>query len=367
MNQIGTLTETLDAIALAQLAGYRPSSRTAPARPRTRRSPTSRSRPAPARSRPARRRARTASRSTTSSCGSRRSSASAAAYPGLVGVPAPRSLASRELLSEAWPRAAELHAARRSSPRSAPPRPGGSTSSSQRGHGRRPAQLLPRHARRARAQRATLVREAQDGARPAARADRRPPGPEAPRRPTSPEPLVLARGEEVVIGPDGDTRPDVDLPVSPAVIGEVLAPGHDVLIDDGHVRLRVDAGRAAARVCTVVVGGVVSSHKGVNLPGVPLPIPSLTPKDLDDLAFALELGVDYVALSFVRSADDVRDLRRRDRGGRLARARDREDREGRGGRRARRRSSPSPTPSWSRAATSASRSAPRSCRCCRSG
>ena len=54
---------------------------------------------------------------------------------------------------------------------------------------------------------------------------------------------------------------------------------------------------------------MVSSHKGVNLPGVPLPIPSLTPKDLADLEFALELGVDYVALSFVRSADDVRDLR----------------------------------------------------------
>ena len=52
---------------------------------------------------------------------------------------------------------------------------------------------------------------------------------------------------------------------------------------------------------------MVSSHKGVNLPGVPLPIPSLTPKDLDDLDFALELGVDFVALSFVRSAADVRD------------------------------------------------------------
>jgi pyruvate kinase len=55
----------------------------------------------------------------------------------------------------------------------------------------------------------------------------------------------------------------------------------------------------------------VTSHKGVNLPGVPLPIPALTPKDIDDLAFALELGVDYVALSFVRSAEDVADLTRR--------------------------------------------------------
>jgi pyruvate kinase len=59
----------------------------------------------------------------------------------------------------------------------------------------------------------------------------------------------------------------------------------------------------------VITGGVVSSAKGVNLPGVPLPIPSLTRKDLADLEFALELGVDFVALSFVRSAADVQALR----------------------------------------------------------
>ena len=53
----------------------------------------------------------------------------------------------------------------------------------------------------------------------------------------------------------------------------------------------------------------VTSHKGVNLPGVPIPIPSLTRKDLEDLEFALELGCDFIALSFVRSAADVRDLK----------------------------------------------------------
>ena len=124
------------------------------------------------------------------------------------------------------------------------------------------------------------------------------------------EAIVLTRGEQVVIGPDGDT-PGVDLPVSPSVIGEVLRPGHDVLIDDGHIRLRVDRVERRRAVCSVVIGGRVEAHKGVNLPGVPLPIPSLTPKDVDDLAFALELGVDFVALSFVRSAEDVRDLSRR--------------------------------------------------------
>jgi pyruvate kinase len=125
-----------------------------------------------------------------------------------------------------------------------------------------------------------------------------------------PETLVLTRGQEIVIGPDGGS-PGVDLPVSPAVVGEVLAPGNDVLIDDGHVRLRVERVERPRAICSVVIGGRVAPHKGVNLPGVPLPIPSLTPKDLDDLAFALGLGVDFVALSFVRSADDVRQLRRR--------------------------------------------------------
>ncbi len=125
-----------------------------------------------------------------------------------------------------------------------------------------------------------------------------------------PDAIVLTRGDEVVIGPDGDT-PGVDLPVSPAVVGEVLAPGNDVLIDDGHVRLRVERVERPRAICSVVVGGRVEPHKGVNLPGVPLPIPSLTAKDLDDLAFALDLGVDFVALSFVRSVDDIRQLRRR--------------------------------------------------------
>ena len=122
-----------------------------------------------------------------------------------------------------------------------------------------------------------------------------------------PAPRVLLKGEEILVVGE-QVAVNGELPVAPAVIGEVLRPGHDVLIDDGLVRLTVqdvDQGRA---LCRVVVGGEVKSHKGVNLPGVPIPIPSLTKKDLDDLAFALSLGVDFVALSFVRAAADVRDL-----------------------------------------------------------
>src|SRR5215204_5528473 len=122
------------------------------------------------------------------------------------------------------------------------------------------------------------------------------------------EPRVIERGDELTISGE-DSAMDGDIPIAPAVLGSVLQPGFDVLIDDGAVRLRVgtvDRGRAH---CEVLVGGVITSNKGVNLPGVPLPIPSLTRKDIDDLQFALELGCDFVALSFVRTASDVQALK----------------------------------------------------------
>ena len=123
-----------------------------------------------------------------------------------------------------------------------------------------------------------------------------------------PDPVTLARGDEVVVTGDESSR-NGELPVLPAVIGEVLQPGHEVLIDDGLVRLRVERIRSGRAECAVLAGGIVSAHKGVNLPGVPVPIPSLTRKDMDDLEFAMALDVDFVALSFVRSAADVRDLK----------------------------------------------------------
>jgi len=121
--------------------------------------------------------------------------------------------------------------------------------------------------------------------------------------------VELAVGDEVLIAGEGLGR-EGDLPVAPPVLSQMLRPGHEVLIDDGLVRLRVDDIDGGGRVrSTVLVGGPVAAHKGVNVPGVPLPVPSLTEKDRCDLAFALDLDVDYVALSFVRSANDVRELR----------------------------------------------------------
>src|SRR6266498_3344587 len=123
-----------------------------------------------------------------------------------------------------------------------------------------------------------------------------------------PAPVTLDRGDEIVVAAD-EAASDGELPVSPTAVGEVLQEGHDILIDDGLVRLRVMSVERGRAVCTVIAGGLVSANKGVNVPGVPVPIPALTRKDMDDLDFALDLGVDFVALSFVRSAADVRDLK----------------------------------------------------------
>jgi pyruvate kinase len=121
-------------------------------------------------------------------------------------------------------------------------------------------------------------------------------------------PRILVEGDTVHIAGEG-TAADGDLPVMPAVLTEVLQPGHEVLIDDGLVRLRVEDTDGERVRALVMVGGAVGAHKGVNVPGVTIPVPSVTEKDLADLEFALSLGVDYVALSFVRSAADCRGIR----------------------------------------------------------
>ncbi len=89
-----------------------------------------------------------------------------------------------------------------------------------------------------------------------------------------------------------------------------LSPGTDILLDDGKLRLRVGSCGADHAETEVVTGGPLSDHKGVNVPGVVLPISPLTEKDRDDLRFGLDLGADWVGLSFVQRADDVAEARR---------------------------------------------------------
>ncbi|WP_030485493.1 pyruvate kinase [Nocardioides aequoreus] len=88
-----------------------------------------------------------------------------------------------------------------------------------------------------------------------------------------------------------------------------VGPGDQILIDDGKVRLRVTEVSGTDVHTTVVVGGRISNHKGINLPGVPVSVPAMSEKDVADLRWGLRLGVDFVALSFVRNAQDAEDVR----------------------------------------------------------
>jgi pyruvate kinase len=88
-------------------------------------------------------------------------------------------------------------------------------------------------------------------------------------------------------------------------IFQVLQTGTDLLLNDGKVRLKVEFCGESFAETTVIAGGEISDRKGVNVPGVVLPISAVTEKDRSDLAFALDLGVDWVALSFVQRPEDV--------------------------------------------------------------
>lgn len=85
--------------------------------------------------------------------------------------------------------------------------------------------------------------------------------------------------------------------------------GSSVLIDDGLIELRADQVTKTDIVCTVINGGPVSNHKGVNLPGTDLSMPFISEQDRSDIELGCELGMDYIAASFTRTAQDIRDIR----------------------------------------------------------
>ena len=124
-------------------------------------------------------------------------------------------------------------------------------------------------------------------------------------------PIVVRKGDRlrVVTG---------DMPCVPGTISttfEGLArsvkPGDALLVADGLVELRVEATNGREIETTVVEGGEIGDHKGINAPGVPMPASALTAKDVDDLTLGLSLGVDMIALSFVQSAKDIAEVRQR--------------------------------------------------------
>ncbi|MFN3134146.1 MAG: pyruvate kinase [Candidatus Kryptonium sp.] len=125
------------------------------------------------------------------------------------------------------------------------------------------------------------------------------------------EPLELKTGNFIFLTSeiiDGDNE---TIPIQYEHLTDDVKPGDTILLDDGMIELKVVSVEGKKVKCEIVDGGILKSHKGVNLPGVDLQVPSLTEKDIEDLKFGLENGINYVALSFVRKREDIINLRKK--------------------------------------------------------
>ena len=123
------------------------------------------------------------------------------------------------------------------------------------------------------------------------------------------EGVRLEEGQEITLTSGAIHDPAREIPFPhPEIIPDIRLGDH-ILLDDGSLELETTAIAPPAITCRVHVGGLLTSHKGVNLPGVALQIPAMTDKDREDARLALELKLDYVALSFVRRAKDIEELR----------------------------------------------------------
>jgi pyruvate kinase len=124
------------------------------------------------------------------------------------------------------------------------------------------------------------------------------------------EPVTLRKGARVTITPREISGDASTISTGFAALAQEVSPGERVLLSDGLIELRVRAVKGSDVECQVVSGGLLKENQGINLPGAVLGVPSLTEKDREDLEFGLKQGVDLVALSFVRTADDVREVKR---------------------------------------------------------
>ncbi len=121
--------------------------------------------------------------------------------------------------------------------------------------------------------------------------------------------VPLREGEELVLTTDDIVGEPGRVPVQYADLPQAVKPGHRILIDDGMLELEVKETSETEIVTRVIIGGVLHDKKGVNLPDGSPNIPALTDKDLEDVRFALAHQVDWIALSFVRSASEVLELK----------------------------------------------------------
>ncbi|MER3537065.1 MAG: pyruvate kinase [Thermus sp.] len=117
--------------------------------------------------------------------------------------------------------------------------------------------------------------------------------------------VVLEPGQPFVLTRERVEGDETRVSVSYEGLPEDVGPGQVLLLDDGKIRLRVEKVEGDEIHTRVEVGGVLSDQKGINIPGADLSIPALSDKDIEDLALGAELSVDWVAVSFVRSRDDL--------------------------------------------------------------
>lgn len=120
----------------------------------------------------------------------------------------------------------------------------------------------------------------------------------------------LKRNSKIVLTSENIEGTEKRLSVSYKNLPKEVTKGESIFLNDGAIKLRVEKVAGKSIECSVIIGGDISSNKGVNLPDTNLSVPSLTPKDLKDAAFGMKLGVDMVALSFVRKPDDILQLRK---------------------------------------------------------
>jgi pyruvate kinase len=123
-------------------------------------------------------------------------------------------------------------------------------------------------------------------------------------------PVGLKAGGQVTITPRDILGTSGLISTTFKTLAQEVEPGSRILLSDGLIELRVKALRGDDVECDIVNGGVLGEHKGINLPGTIVRVPSLTEKDEADLEFGMEHAVDMVAASFIRTADDVRAVKR---------------------------------------------------------
>lgn len=124
--------------------------------------------------------------------------------------------------------------------------------------------------------------------------------------------ILLEEGEKIIVSTEEVIGNKNIISVSYSKLAEDIKVGELILIDDGKIELQVSKILDSTKIeCTIVNGGVLSSKKGFNLPNTKISSPSLTEKDLNDLDFIIAQNVDWIALSFVRQAEDIIDLRQR--------------------------------------------------------